>query len=137
MLAVVAHPDDESFGLGAVLDAFDRAGTSISVLCLTHGEAYTVHDVAGYLADVRSRELTAAARILGVLTSRCVVFDPSGVTGHRDHAAATTAGLLAAADLNCPFLAGPCPISLPRSSIGNSAAGSWDTRPATSISNWQ
>ena len=66
MLAVVAHPDDESFGLGAVLDAFERAGTRISVLCLTHGEASTVHGVAGDLAEVRGRELAAAARILGV-----------------------------------------------------------------------
>jgi len=27
LLAVVAHPDDESFGLGAVLDRFVRGGT--------------------------------------------------------------------------------------------------------------
>ncbi|MGB8501155.1 PIG-L deacetylase family protein, partial [Mycobacterium sp.] len=41
VLAVVTHPDDESFGLGAILDAFNRAGTRTSVLCLTHGEAST------------------------------------------------------------------------------------------------
>jgi hypothetical protein len=33
-----------------------------------------------------------------------VVFDPSGVTGHRDHVAATTAALQAADELNLPVL---------------------------------
>jgi LmbE family N-acetylglucosaminyl deacetylase len=36
-LAVVAHPDDESFGLGAVLSAFIDSGTRVSVLCFTRG----------------------------------------------------------------------------------------------------
>jgi LmbE family N-acetylglucosaminyl deacetylase len=37
VLAVVAHPDDESFGLGAILDAFTGAGARVEVLCLTQG----------------------------------------------------------------------------------------------------
>ena len=39
---VVAHPDDESFGLGAVIDAFVRAGAVVQVLCLTRGESSTL-----------------------------------------------------------------------------------------------
>jgi len=39
LLAVVAHPDDESFGLGAILDGFVVGGARVEVLCLTHGEA--------------------------------------------------------------------------------------------------
>ena len=66
VLAVVAHPDDESFGLGAILDAFNQAGTRTAVLCLTHGEASTVHGVAGNLAELRGEEFAAAAQILGV-----------------------------------------------------------------------
>ena len=66
MLAVVAHPDDESFGLGAILDAFNQAATRTAVLCLTHGEASTVGGVAGNLAELRSQEFAAAAQILGV-----------------------------------------------------------------------
>jgi len=66
VLAVVAHPDDESFGLGAILDAFTSGGSSVSVLCLTHGEASTLQDVPGDLATVRDEEFAAAARILGV-----------------------------------------------------------------------
>jgi len=66
VLAVVAHPDDESFGLGAVLDAFASRGTRTAVLCLTHGENSSVHGVTDDLARVRERELGAAARTLGV-----------------------------------------------------------------------
>jgi hypothetical protein len=35
VLAVVAHPDDESFGLGAIIDASNQAATRTAVLCLT------------------------------------------------------------------------------------------------------
>ncbi|MFN8169259.1 MAG: PIG-L deacetylase family protein [Candidatus Nanopelagicales bacterium] len=63
---MVAHPDDESFGLGGVIDAFVRSGTEVSVLCFTRGEASTLHGVEGDLATVRAEELAAAGRELGV-----------------------------------------------------------------------
>jgi len=66
VLAVVAHPDDESFGLGAILDAFTGAGARVDVLCLTHGEASTLHGAPGDLASLRGAELTVAAEALGV-----------------------------------------------------------------------
>lgn len=70
VLVVVAHPDDESFGLGAVVDGFVRAGARVSVLCFTHGEASTLHGVDGDLAVVREGELEAAARALGIASVR-------------------------------------------------------------------
>jgi LmbE family N-acetylglucosaminyl deacetylase len=77
VLAVVAHPDDESFGLGALLDAFTRAGALVEVLCLTHGEASTLHGAPGDLASLRGAELAAAADVLGV--TRAVMKDhPDG-----------------------------------------------------------
>jgi LmbE family N-acetylglucosaminyl deacetylase len=66
VLAVVAHPDDESFGLGALIDAFTGAGAEVEVLCLTHGEASTLHGTPGDLASLRDDELAAAADVLGV-----------------------------------------------------------------------
>jgi N-acetylglucosamine malate deacetylase 2 len=69
VLAVGAHPDDESFGMGAVLAAFADAGARIVVLSFTHGEASTLHGVLGDLASVREAELTAAGRVLGVARS--------------------------------------------------------------------
>jgi LmbE family N-acetylglucosaminyl deacetylase len=69
VLAVVAHPDDESFALGGVLDAFASAGATTAVLCFTHGEASTLHGVPGRLQRVRAQELAAAATALGVFAT--------------------------------------------------------------------
>ncbi|MGC0249628.1 PIG-L family deacetylase [Pseudactinotalea sp. Z1748] len=66
VLAVVAHPDDESFALGALLAAFAEAGANVSVLCLTRGEASTLHGVVGDLTELRTDELAAAAAVLGL-----------------------------------------------------------------------
>jgi selenocysteine lyase/cysteine desulfurase/LmbE family N-acetylglucosaminyl deacetylase len=65
-VAVIAHPDDESFGLGGVLHAFASSGAHVSVLCLTHGEASSLHGVVGDLRVLREAELRAAAVALGV-----------------------------------------------------------------------
>ena len=66
VLAVCAHPDDESFGLGAALDAFGAAGASTAVLCFTHGESSTFGADRTELGEVRAAELAAAAAELGV-----------------------------------------------------------------------
>lgn len=66
VLAVCAHPDDESFGLGAVLAALTGAGTVCGVLCFTHGEASTLGPPVEDLGRVRAGELDAAAGALGV-----------------------------------------------------------------------
>jgi len=86
VLAVVAHPDDESFGLGAILDAFIQAGTRVEVLCLTHGEASTLHGTSGELATVREAELAAAALALGVNRTRLLDY-PDGGLGRVPQAA--------------------------------------------------
>jgi LmbE family N-acetylglucosaminyl deacetylase len=61
VLAVWAHPDDESFGLGAVLSGVADCGVRTSVLCLTHGEASTLGTGMGDLHVIRERELSSAA----------------------------------------------------------------------------
>lgn len=66
VLAVCAHPDDESFGLGAVLSTLADAGSRLAVLCFTHGEASTLHGVEGDLGPVRAAELREAGEVLGV-----------------------------------------------------------------------
>ena len=65
-LVVVAHPDDESFGLGAVLAQFVQRGAAPTVLCFTHGEASTLHGVEGDLREIRAAELAEAANLLGL-----------------------------------------------------------------------
>jgi LmbE family N-acetylglucosaminyl deacetylase len=66
VLAVVAHPDDESFGLGGLLALLFARGVPTTVLCLTHGEASTLHAGPGELRTLRADELACAARELGV-----------------------------------------------------------------------
>jgi GlcNAc-PI de-N-acetylase len=83
VLAVVAHPDDESFGLGAILAALVAAGAEVRVVCLAHGEASTLgatHD----LAAVRHRELTAAAERLGVADVVLHDFPDGRLSENRD-----------------------------------------------------
>jgi LmbE family N-acetylglucosaminyl deacetylase len=66
VLAVCAHLDDESFGLGAALAAFAARGTPTAVLCLTHGAACALGTSRGDLHQTRAAELAAAAAELGV-----------------------------------------------------------------------
>ena len=67
LLVVIAHPDDESFGLGALLDRFTACGIEASVLCFTQGEASTLRNRRpGDLAGIRAAELQAAATVLGI-----------------------------------------------------------------------
>jgi N-acetylglucosamine malate deacetylase 2 len=66
VLAIVAHPDDETFGLGAVIDLMRQAGASVDVLCFTHGEASTLNETGATLHAARSRELRRASAELGV-----------------------------------------------------------------------
>ncbi len=70
ILAVCAHPDDESFGLGALLASWAEEGAAISVLSFTHGEASSLGSDLGDLHAMRGFELTAAARELGIGTVR-------------------------------------------------------------------
>ncbi len=72
LLAVFAHPDDESLACGGLLARCTQSGVRVSLLCLTHGEHGTGQDgkPGGHegrrLRDTRAGELDAAARILGI-----------------------------------------------------------------------
>jgi LmbE family N-acetylglucosaminyl deacetylase len=120
-LAVVAHPDDTSFALGALLAGLVERGTEVSLLCFTHGECSESGPPGEDLKRHRARELEAAAERLGLtrvglldlrggslssypegrlerdiegmlgFATTLVVFEPSGVTGHPDHRAVTAA----------------------------------------------
>lgn len=83
MLVVVAHPDDESFALGALLERFISDGAEVSVLCLTRGEASTLGAGTLDLAATREAELVAAGAVLGVTSSR-VLDHPDGALAEVD-----------------------------------------------------
>ncbi len=84
--AVCAHPDDETFALGAVLSAFAAAGATLSLVCLTHGEESTLGGGgrAGDLGAVRTSELRAAARVLGIDRPAIHAFPDGGLAETPD-----------------------------------------------------
>lgn len=67
-LVVIAHPDDETFGLGAIVDNFAAGGAAVHVLCFTHGEASTLNENHAELSQARDAELRQAAAELGAAT---------------------------------------------------------------------
>ena len=65
LLAVFAHPDDESIACGGLLAWCTDLGADVSLLCMTRGE---LGQGAGEVGETRRRELEAAARALGIGT---------------------------------------------------------------------
>ena len=70
ILAVLAHPDDESLACGGTLARLSDAGARVVLLCASRGERGSISDSAlianGDLGSVRSQELHEAATILGI-----------------------------------------------------------------------
>lgn len=82
-LAVVAHPDDESFGCGSVLARAAAHGAEVTVLCATRGEAgeATPGTAGPDLGTVREAELRRAAERLGVAAVELLGYRDSGFDG--------------------------------------------------------
>ncbi|MEP7369411.1 MAG: OsmC family protein [Dermatophilaceae bacterium] len=89
VLAVVSHPDDEMFGLGAILDAFIFAGARVQVHCLTHGQTWAVDEAPGNLAALRGAGLASAADILGPARAELRVI-PDGALSELDQTTLAT-----------------------------------------------
>ncbi|HSZ39090.1 MAG TPA: PIG-L family deacetylase [Trebonia sp.] len=66
VLAVTARPFQESADLGGPLYAFRRSGASLSLLCLTRGEAGTRNSGNARLEAARPWEVQMASLILGI-----------------------------------------------------------------------
>ena len=66
VLAVTARPGQESADLGGLVYAFRRSGASLSLLCLTRGEAAARNSGTTRLEAARPWEVQMAAAILGV-----------------------------------------------------------------------
>ena len=67
LLAVFAHPDDESLASGGLLAWCASLGIRVSVLCLSRGEVRRPDDAGGArMGNQRGLELEAAGRVLGL-----------------------------------------------------------------------
>lgn len=89
ILAVLAHPDDESFGLGGTLALYARRGYDTYLACATRGEAGTVDEesLRGFkdTASLRSAELDCAAGHLGLKDVIYLGYRDSGMPGSDDN----------------------------------------------------
>lgn len=92
LMAVFAHPDDESFGPGGTLAKYAAAGVDVHVIIATDGNAGSVED-DGYrqgdqtLAQLRSQELADAAIQLGITTVWSLPYADSGMRGAPENRA--------------------------------------------------
>jgi LmbE family N-acetylglucosaminyl deacetylase len=96
VLVVVAHPDDESFGLGAIISHMTAAGAAAHILCYTHGEASTLNENQADLDTERETELRHASTQLAAASVTLLGYPDGGLaaippTALAAHAVALTA----------------------------------------------
>lgn len=91
LLAVFAHPDDETFGPGGTLARYAAAGVSVHYLCATRGDVGEV-DAAlisqnghASAADLRTAELKCASQILGLAGVEFLGYRDSGMEGSPEN----------------------------------------------------
>ena len=70
LLAVLAHPDDETFGMGGTLALYAHQGVDVYLVCATRGEVGEMEEkyMRGFetIAERREAELRCAAENLGL-----------------------------------------------------------------------
>ncbi len=90
LMALFAHPDDESFAAGGTLARYAAEGVRVVLVCATRGEAGIVHDEGIQVAPeemgrVREQELRCACRTLGVQELHFLGYRDSGMAGSPDN----------------------------------------------------
>jgi len=89
ILAVLAHPDDESFGLGGTLALYAEKGYDTYYVCATRGEVGMVAEehLKGFqdTAELRTDELNRAAKILGLKGVFFLGYRDSGMPGSEEN----------------------------------------------------
>jgi LmbE family N-acetylglucosaminyl deacetylase len=104
VVVVAAHPDDEVLGFGGTIALLAAAGTDVTVVAVTDGEASHPGSQAlstGDLVRIRAAETRAALAELGAASARVVRLNvpDTGVAAHEDDVAARLAPLFRQADL--------------------------------------
>ena len=89
ILAVLAHPDDETFGLGGTLALYAQRGYDTYYVCATRGEVGAADEefMKGFkdAAEMRTDELMRAAKILGLKEVFFLGYRDSGMPGSEDN----------------------------------------------------
>lgn len=89
LLAVLAHPDDESFGMGGTLALYAERGVKVHLICATRGEVGTMDAeyMQGFnsIAERRETELRCAAGHLKLAGVHFLDYRDSGMPGTPDN----------------------------------------------------
>jgi LmbE family N-acetylglucosaminyl deacetylase len=88
LLAVFAHPDDETFGAGGTLALYAHRGVEVHLLCATRGElGEAPPDRKGFssIAEMREAELRCAAGVLGLAGVHLLGYRDSGMPGSPEN----------------------------------------------------
>ena len=89
LLSVLAHPDDESFGMGGTLALYADKGVEVHLICATRGEVGEVgpEHLKGFqsIGDLRESELKCAACHLGLNKVHFLDYRDSGMTGSSEN----------------------------------------------------
>lgn len=83
LLAVVAHPGDESFGLGGLLHLFRAMGTRVHLLVLTYDSGPPGPSPLHRPRRAVIGELQAAADVLGIATTDLPGLPAGALSGYR------------------------------------------------------
>jgi LmbE family N-acetylglucosaminyl deacetylase len=89
LLAIFAHPDDESFGPGGTLALYARHEVEVHLICATRGEAGKIPAALTQsyetVAQLREDELRCAAAELGLAEIHFLDYRDSGMAGTPDN----------------------------------------------------
>lgn len=89
LLSVLAHPDDESFGMGGTLALYASRNVQVHLICATRGEVGSLDNdcLEGFnsIADRREFELRCAAKILELANIYFLGYRDSGMPGSPDN----------------------------------------------------
>jgi LmbE family N-acetylglucosaminyl deacetylase len=89
LMAIFAHPDDETFGSGGVLAHYAIAGYRVVLVTATKGEAGDILNpdvkTSEPMVEIRQRELKCAAEILGIEGPVYLGYRDSGMAGTPDN----------------------------------------------------
>lgn len=87
LLSVLAHPDDETFGMGGTLALYARRGVDVHLICATRGELGDIDpefkEHIKSAACLRTQELRCAAEILGIHHLHFMNYRDSGMSGSQ------------------------------------------------------
>jgi len=101
LLAVLAHPDDESFGPGGTLALYAQDGVEVHLICATRGEVGEIPPEMQLNGEetalMREDELRCAAAQLGLTEVHILGYRDSGMPGssHNSHPDALAAAPVA------------------------------------------